>query len=1393
MRVGVLGPLEVIVGSGTLQSIQGAKERLLLGILAAEANRTVSVDRLVELLWDGAPPATSVRTLQSHVVRLRTALEPDRARGSAGRYVVRRGAGYALAVARHELDAVQFTDAVARGRARLVSGLPGDARDEIAGALALWRGTPYADWPDAAFAETERRRLAEVKVTAVEGRIDADLALGKHSELIPELEQLVVEQPLHEGWWSRLILALYRAGRQGDALGAARRARTVLADELGIDPGPELIQLEEAILVHDSGLSGTPMPNQLRKPSPQVCPYKGLAAYQREDASLFHGRTMLVRALVAALVDSPLLLISGPSGAGKSSVVQAGLLPALFTGALPGSGHWTPEIITPGSDPVETLTPLLYRDAPSPTVLVVDQFEELWTAGAEPVERRAYLDTLLGLLDDRAIHRLIITVRADHLGHLSEHGGLTQRTSREVILVPPLSEVELRDVVQGPAETALLHVEPELVEVIVGDVLGQPGALPLLSTALVATWERRRGSVLTLAGYLEAGGVDGALARSAESTYTSLDAEAQQRVQPLLVRMAGQGEQGVPVRRRAGREELGLDGPDGEPRSRAIDAFVDRRLLAVDENTYQVAHEALFSAWPRLAVWLADDAAGRAIRSHLVPAASEWDARERPDDELYRGSRLAAALEWRSTSDPDLTEVEGDFLEASDAHADAELRAARHRAAREAAGRRRTQWLAAALGVALLGSIVTGAVAIDQRADAQREAHVATARGLASAAMANIDIDPELSTLLALEATETARGLDSTVTRETEETLRRALLSHRLVKTFPQGHMGLAISSDGTKLATTSSDRSATVWDLETEREVLVLDEHDASVNAVAFSPDDLLIATASADGTARVWDATNGFLQHVLKHNSPVSRVVFSPDGHFLATDGDGTVRVWDLSAGSELMTLTGDVGPSYTPAYSPDGSRLASSALNGTAQVWDLITGDAAVVLRGHQRAVMDVAYSSDGSAIATASADGTARLWDAKTGEPLRSYAGGAALHAVSLSPDDSRIAAAVAGGVIQVWDTETGQELVSLAGHRGDVTDVAFAPDGDHLLTSATDGTTRVWDISVGGRREWLTVPGAELIHSGVRFNPDGRWFATLSEPSGVTIWDASSGDEVITLTGHEGMLSAVAWSPDGMRLGASSELDIPVWDVRTGELLFSLTGHEAGIGGLAFSPDSTRIATASWDGTVRIWDALTGDAEHTLTPDGRLVAAIAFTPDGQYIVTGDNRGDLAAWDAATLRPVRTLRGHQDVVSSLAVGPEGLLVTGSMDTTAMIWDVASGEPVALRGHRSFVNGVAISPDGTRVATAGDDTTVKLWDAATGRELLTLETHNKLVSDLDFSPDGRLLATASTDGTVAVHLVHLDDLVEVARERVTRNLTDEECRQYLRLDRCDTTTAS
>ena len=319
---------------------------------------------------------------------------------------------------------------------------------------------------------------------------------------------------------------------------------------------------------------------------------------------------------------------------------------------------------------------------------------------------------MLGLLSDDVVTRCVLVVRGDHVGRLAEHPDLAQRLHGALVMVPPMTETELRQVVEEPARVAGLTVEPDLTDVAVRDVLGRSGALPLLSTALAETWERRRDGTLTLAGYLASGGVTGAVARSAENAFASLSEEGSSWRDGSWCGSPSRTSRGRLRARQLPVAELALVGADPALTEQVVETLVARRLLARDGDHLEVAHEALLTAWPRLAAWLADDAVGRAVRRHLAPAALEWAAHGRPDDELYRGTRLEAAAEWAADPDSGPTELEREFVEAGVAQAEAELMAARERAAAEAAGRRRTRRLAIVLAAALVVALVSAVVAI---------------------------------------------------------------------------------------------------------------------------------------------------------------------------------------------------------------------------------------------------------------------------------------------------------------------------------------------------------------------------------------------------------------------------------------------------------------------------------------------------------------------------------------------------------------------------------------------------------------------------------------------------------------------------------------------------------
>ena len=1157
------------------------------------------------------------------------------------------------------------------------------------------------------------------------------------------------------------------------------------------------------------------------------CPYKGLASFEEEDAGYFFGRERLVGELAARTVQVGLLGVVGASGSGKSSVVGAGLFPSLRAGLLPGSERWRHVVFRPGEHPLAELDAVLATVAPQSSdgsaleaavdaigregrlVVGVDQFEEVFTLCTDGHERDAFVGAITEAAT-RSPERIlfVLTIRDDFYGHCAPYRELTELLIANHVLVPPMTTEELRRAIELPARRAGLRVESDLADALVEEVGEEPGGLPLLSAVLVELWQARDDGWLRMDAYERTGGVRGAVARLAEASYHQLTDEEREVARRIFLRLSGVGEGEVVTRRRVQLSEFDVE--KDSVAANVLARLTRDRLLTMSDSTVEVAHEALLREWPRLRAWLEEDAQGHQLRQHLTQAAKHWEASGRDASEVYRGARLSAALDWASTRGPELNELEREFL--------AESRQASEREAeRQRRTNRRLRGLLVGTAVFLVVALAAGGLAIVQRGRAQdeaqraeRQASVASARELASAAVANLDVDPERSILLALEAVDATWETDRTVVPEAEEALHHALQQSRVVLTVDQGG-GLAVSQDGTRFATTGQGGTATVWEMETGERVLTLRGHHGALNGIAFSPDGRLLATTGDDGTARLWNAASGRQIDVLKgHRGPILEPTFSPDGRVLATTGDdATIRVWDIATGTEDMVLRGPDGETFDPlgasagsSFSPDGSRLASGGWDRRMPIWDLATGEIVMELRAPRFGFSGVAFSPDGTRIATGTFAGAAQTWDAETGEVLTTSSGHIGeILAVDFSPDGSRIATAGSDATARVWDAATGAHVLTLAGHSTTIGHVAFTPDRDRLLTASLDGTTRMWDISLTGGRDWLTVPGPSLRMGGVAFSPDGTRLAVPEQLPGITIRDVDTGAKLITLEGHDAVHSRLAFSPDGSRLAAAdatgvtttkANWTVPIWDVNTGELVTILTGHEDDVPAVAFSPDGDRVVTSSYDGTLRLWDATSGDERRKLDV-GADAFALGFSPDGRWLAAGIGcDGVLTIWNGETLEQEHELKGHTDCLQDVAFGPDGWAVTASWDGTAKIWDLRTGrEQATLRGHSGPVLGVSVSPDGKRIVTGSFDGTAKLWDAAMGREVLTLVGHDRGIHTVKFSPDGRLVATASADATVALHLLPIEELRELARERVTRSLADEECRQYLHLANCPTGT--
>lgn len=701
MEIQVLGPLRVL-DDGDEIDVGSRKQRTLLALLAASANRVVTTDRIIDELWPGDPDGHE-NALWVYISRLRAALEPDHT-GRTGHQVLRTADhGYTLTVEPDVVDAWRF-EQMAADAGRLAAEDASGAAALLRDADLLWRGEAF-EGLDAPFVLGERTRLGELRVSALEQRFDLDLRLGTRGNLVAEIEAAHLAHPYREQFVAQLMLALYRRGRQADALRTFQRFRHALADDLGVDPSPELVRLEEQVLLHDSRLRPrshdvTTVRNPSMPTADATNPFKGLHPFGEDDAGDFFGRVRLVTDVIRRIEDGAgLVSLVGPSGSGKSSALRAGVLPALRKRAIEGSDLWPVAQMVPGARPFAELDAALARstlDAPasmvdhlrgehgllgaalrllpderSKLVLVIDQFEELFTLAEDPETTRAFLDALIPALDDpRRRVAVLITLRADFYGAAIAHSEFGSRLGDGVVNVVPLALDELEEAATLPMQRAGCHFEPALLVSLLGDVVGQPAALPMFQYTLTELFERRSGDMLTLEAYQQLGGVHGALAKQADSLYAELRPDEQRVAQQLFLRMVTIGDGDAWTRRRVSAAEvLGLD-VDVLSLQRVIHHFGDHRLLAFDRDpvsdapTLEVAHEALLTAWPRLQEWIDEARDDVRRRSLLGIAALEWvDSGERADY-LYTGSRLSEYEAWTDTSVVALTQLERRFLQA---------------------------------------------------------------------------------------------------------------------------------------------------------------------------------------------------------------------------------------------------------------------------------------------------------------------------------------------------------------------------------------------------------------------------------------------------------------------------------------------------------------------------------------------------------------------------------------------------------------------------------------------------------------------------------------------------------------------------------------------------------
>jgi DNA-binding SARP family transcriptional activator/WD40 repeat protein len=1240
--IAVLGALQVDGQANGLSP----RDRVVLSALVVRAGAPITTDALADALWGGDLPPSWSKVLQGCVVRLRKRL------GSAA--IVSAAHGYRLALADEELDYKVFERLLDRAREALAGGDPARSSYLAQEALQLWRGSALPDLEEWEPGRVETTRLEGLRMDAEELLVEAEIAAGRARDVLERARTLAAQAPFRERRWALLARALHQTGRQPEALGAIQRARAMLVQEFGLDPGSELIELESMLLRQDPSLAPATPPEVSA-----ACPYRGLLPYGAADADTFFGREDDIAACLRRLRDTGVLTVIGPSGVGKSSLVRAGVVASL-------SGSDRPLLVTsPGAHPTDSISALKPRGRQT---LVVDQAEEAVTLCADPTERSRYFAALA--LHVGAGGPLVLALRADHLGDLAPYPEIARVLEDGMYLLGPMGEPGLRSAIEGPARRAGLRLEPGLVDLLVREVEGEPAALPLLSHALRETWERREGPTLTVAGYRASGGIRQAVSRSAESLYDAMDATQRLRLRSLLLRLVMPTEDGDPVRARVPRDKIAVD----VAHTRLVEQLVAARLISIDGDSLQIAHEALVRVWPRLRAWLDDDLDGQRLFRHLAGAADAWDSMGRPDSELYRGTRLTRTLEWRDRAAPDLNAIETAFVDASVALAQSEVRAAQMRLARERAVSRRLRGALAGVGLLLVLALVAGIFAVRSAEQARQDrhqkeaaAHLAEARRAGAQAAAQDDIAVAL--LLAVEA------LSIDTSAQARDNMAAALTrAGPLARVGEVGGttMSMSVSPDGRLVAVGMPTHQLRVFDTELLNRVeLESDTRPASI--VGFSPDGRQLAmavnqwTLDRQGAPRIdrqplqlYDMPDGALAaHQLggfrMGDSIEYALDFSDDGRRIATVVQhydrrtdeftrlGAATVWDLARPSQPIFRA--PMPEYaTVALSHDGGRLyAASGGTHPLRVYDVDSGHLLAAARNPLVTERggDIDLSPDGSAIAVTTGDRLLRL-DADTLRPRGPAIRGPEMKTSAYSHDGRLLVSVTYDHSAIIWDADSGELLHRFAVDNGEMFAAQWAP-GDHALYTTSGVDTAEDDLLM----KWRVDDGANVL--------------TLGEGTG----PPRESDYDFSLPG-----------PQGRTLARMKAHHLWFVDVRSGRAT-PRSRELPDLWGARWSPDSRRFLTWGPDGMIRVWDAESGGElarrSHYIESLG-----VAFAPDGTRMYVLDGSGGLETLDTDTLRPVRAAVPVGTGVRSLLAHPSD----GSVLALRIDGSVARREPCRRR---------------------------------------------------------------------------------------------------------------
>ncbi|WP_016952361.1 caspase family protein [Anabaena sp. PCC 7108] len=1181
-----------------------------------------------------------------------------------------------------------------------------------------------------------------------------------------------------------------------------------------------------------------------------ICPYKGLAYFDfnDEDPKYFHGRLKLTDDLLQKVKSGNFLAVLGASGSGKSSVIRAGLLYQLKLGhRLSGSDTWQISIFRPsehpfqrlvealvqpglstadhaielgkikkliGEDPVEGLVNLITANKAECVVLVVDQFEEVFTLCRNSRERQRFFDCLLGALkrtDNK--YRLVISMRADFLGKCAEYSDLAQKIQDHQVIICPMEENELKEAITEPARKVGLEIELELVNQMIAEVMESKGRLlPMLQYTLRTLCEpihcgRCASDLLTLQTYTKLGGIRGALPKRADAIYNEFSPVEQKVARKIFLELTQLGEGTEDTRRQVPKQDLLNSHSNPEVVEQIIQKLAqeEARLLVTDKpkdsstglEVVDVAHEALIRHWDRLSDWLNKSRDDIRRERKIEADAKEWLANDRAEEYLLRGRKLREAEVFLEDiqKDPDKVFFDKDakqFVQQSiqreKEEQEKEQRIEQERIQRKKEEQERKQR------------------EIQQQLQRkQEELKKQKQRLLRNRIVLGLTV-PVLFGVLAwiwnnsqnagiVRLSQNSNRLSDS--NKEADALVESLKSAKALKA------SLVVISPNTRIQVIAALGRA-IYDL---KEMNSLEGHRSAIKNVGFSPDRKTLASVDDDGVIKLWNSDGTLRQTIHGHSRYVNGISFSPDGKmFASASGDGTVKLWNLADSKLIQTFLGHSRAVNKIIFSTDGKNLVSASDDGSIKVWSLDGSLLRTIKVGSS--VKDITFSPDGKFLASSetnggrdklkdgtidnSKDGIIKLWNWNSADekPIKTIPTKqcnntkCTIWAVRFSPDGKFLATASENRTIKLWKSDgtyvgyiDGPDKDD-SGHNDQILSLSFSPNisasGEYLLASASrDQSVRVWsvrsdyDINPPIKEELkpkvLELAGHEDKVSAVEFTPDGKILASVSNDKTVKFWNIDS--RLQELKHEKEKAKSVSFSPDGKTIASSGQSEtnsegiIHLWNWnenrKSWEEKSKIPAHKRLIWQVSFSPDGEKLASASWDGTINLWSKQ-GELLASSANIGKSFYSVSFSPDGKLLASGDADKNVIIWEyeGNSLTQKQVLPNHTNDVRSVSFSPDGKwLASADLDNVIKLWRREGNSWKLIRdleGHRNSIKRVIFSPDGQLLASASDDRTVKLWDI-NGKLINTLYGHTGKVTDIDFRPDSQVLASVGADKKV------------------------------------------